>query len=104
MNKIEQANYDKLVNDISSENLSDQEIVEMWQAPTLKKINDGLSKFKIEQFLISKGVSKDYAPRGAKWIFSKAGIDNTTMTKKVTLASILRDMLQSLTKRFKFKD
>jgi len=104
MNEEEKANYEKLLNDLSSEKLSDQEIVEMWQAPALQQVEAGLSKFKLEQFLITKGVSKEYAPKGAKWILSKAGVDNITMAKKVTLGSIFTDMGQSILKKFKFKD
>lgn len=103
MNKIEKVNYDKLVNDISSDNLSDQEIVEMWQAPALHKIQEGLSKFKLEQFLISKGVSKDYAPEGVTWLLAKAGIDNPR-DKKITLGGLFTEICQSLLSRFKFKD
>ncbi len=103
MNKEEKANYEKLVNDLSTEKLSDQEIVEMWQAPALQKIEGGISKFKLEQFLIGKGVSKDYAPMGVKWILSKAGAQDSR-DKKVTIGSMLTDMFQALLKNFKFKD
>ena len=100
MNDLEKENYQKLLNDLSSDNLSDQDIVEMWKAPALEQLNSGLSNYKLEQFLISKGISKTYAPKALKWLKEQNGGKSGQQNNQVSFGSIITDMLETLLSKF----
>lgn len=103
MNDEEKNNLEKLQKDLSVEHLSDQEILEMWKAPAIQQIKNGLSNYKLENYLISKGISKKYAPTGVKLLKEEAQVEISRSGGKDSLGHLLTKMFQSMTSMFKFK-
>lgn len=92
MNEKEKANHQKLLKDLSSENLSDDEIIAMWKAPIFLKVHNGFSKYKVQYFLIEKGVSREYAPKAAEQLTQEALLNKSDTSEKTAnfLTAILK--------------
>jgi len=103
MNEQEKSQYEKFRQDLSSENLTNEEIVSMWKSPIIKKIHDGQHNVQLEQFLTSKGVSKDYLYTAIKNLKEEAAEELAKTKNKDALGGLLTSIMESITSKFKFR-